>query len=59
MGMIADTAGELWFQRLLLLRIPAFSFIDLKTDQDGTVYKTFQECALARGYVTDELESTR
>ena len=49
-------AGELYYLRALLTRIPAYSFEQLRT-VNGIVYPTFQEAATARGLFSDRSEA--
>ena len=50
--------GQLFYLRMLLCNIPARSWLDLRTDQTGTVHRTFEEAARARGLLNglDEYE---
>jgi len=55
MGMLYPTAGEIWYERQLLILYETFSFIQLRTI-NGIVYQTFQEAAVACGLVNDQNE---
>ena len=55
MGMLYPTAGEIWYERQLLLHYETSSFIQLRTI-NGIVYQTFQEAAVACGLVNDQNE---
>jgi hypothetical protein len=56
MGMIYMTAGDIWYQRLLLRNFPAVSCDDLKTFE-GRICSSFQECAILNGLVHDVNEA--
>ena len=58
MGMLYPTAGEIWYERQLLLHYETSSFIQLRTI-NGIVYQTFQEAAVACGLVTDKMRLLR
>ena len=45
MGMLYPTAGEIWYERQLLLHYQTSSFLQLRTI-NGIVYQTFQEAAV-------------
>jgi hypothetical protein len=57
MSNVFITAGELWYFRLILLRVACSSFLDAKT-VNGAVYDTFQAAAIARGLYSDHTEAT-
>jgi len=44
--------GEIWYLRKLLLNIPTYFLHDYKY-YNSILYNTFQESAIARGYVND------
>ena len=54
----SPSQGQLFYLRMLLCNIPARSWLDLRTDQTGTVHRTFEEAARARGLLNglDEYE---
>ena len=45
--------GEIWYLRLLLLKLPTYLLDDLKC-HDFIRYNTFQESAVAKGYITND-----
>ena len=50
--------GEIFYFRLMLLKRALINDIDAKTDQHGVTHRTFQQAALARGYIKD-VEDTK
>lgn len=57
MGPVPLSAGEIFWLRVLLYRIPARSFEDLYT-VDGVVWPTFQEAARRRKLIENERTAT-
>ena len=57
-GMLYVTAGEIWYERQLLIHRPCISFKDMRS-VDGAEYPTFQETAEASGLVHDQNEVVR
>ena len=55
---ILPNRGDIYFLRLLLARVPARSFLDLRTF-NGTVYDTYRDAAVARGLVSNSDEARR
>jgi hypothetical protein len=51
------TSGEIWFLRLICYKRPIVSFLDAYTGPNGTIYQTFQEAAIAYGFVKDQQEA--
>ena len=56
MNWFGPFAGDISFLCLLLYNRPAISFEDILT-HDGLLHETFQMCAVAHGYVSDETEA--
>jgi hypothetical protein len=56
--MIYVTAGEAYFLRLIVKNRPISSYVDARTC-NGTVYDTYQQSALAWGYVKENEEAVR
>jgi hypothetical protein len=50
------TAGEIYYLYLILKNRPVSSYVDACT-VDDTTYATFQQAAVAAGYVTDRQEA--
>lgn len=62
MEMLYVYAGEIWYLRLILLNESPRSYKDALThsrSNNGLPYNTYQEAALAKGYVTDGGEALK
>jgi hypothetical protein len=57
MGMVPISAGEIFWLRVLLYRLPAYSYNQLKT-VDGKRCRTFQQAAQLRKYAQDKQTAT-
>jgi len=53
MEMCYINHGEIFYFRLILLKRPVINEIDALTDQHGIRHATFQQAALARGYISN------
>jgi len=53
--MVYITAGEIWYLRLILLKSSPISYVDALT-HNGIRYLTYQNAAIAKGFVTENAE---
>jgi hypothetical protein len=53
MEMLFPTSGDIFYLRIILLNRPVINFKDAFT-WNGTVYKTFQQSAVAAGYIQEK-----
>jgi len=56
LSMLYLTVGEAWYLRLIFLKRPVRSYVDAKT-HNGQLYTTFQQSAVASGFITDNNEA--
>jgi hypothetical protein len=57
MGMVPMVAGEIFWLRVLMSKLPAYSFDELRT-VDGVRYRSFQEAVQKRNLMDDQLTAT-